>query len=637
MVKIMNYEFKKVSPMKCATRTLRFDRFSRHLVAASVFVLSFIIYNSQFRIALAQQPQAPAGTPLYSVNAKYVNGMAPGYWPTAGSGLTLSLSAGTAYCGNPPVPVSYPGGSLALVASTTNYIYLDPANNCSPAVSTSTFSAGQIPIAKVVAGASSITSITDARTWFAPQPCVAGSAGDIHCTSMGTNQNITLTPSGTGASVVTNLEDKGGQVFNVKAYGAKMDGTTDDASAIQAAIIAMPSAGGTLFFPSGNCLIGTPISLNKPVRVVLGAGTYTATSTAFTISHSGVQIVGKGTQTTILQTTSTSALIDTSGNTQGGLITDLHLTGPTTGASGSGLINLVNVNSYRVNRIATTGGYYGVYLRGSYMSNYSNIVTSQAISAGLLLDGGTGIVDYVQVNTFRNVDASNGPGKGIELTVESSSGLVDANAFYDSESNTNGDIGWDIQNTEGGQIFYNCIAVNNTNTEWNIAGNSNRFFFIHAENGSTPSHNDIVVSGNENDFFQPRAYRGDPDNLQISGKYNDVYSFQGSSAVTNEIHLTSTSSYNNILSGYVAGGSVGVLEDSGAQWNSIRHILITGVTTKFSLSGSQTANQITGQPFVTTGSGAPAGGCTTGSLYLRSDGGGGSTLYVCESGAWVAK
>ncbi len=34
--------------------------------------------------------------------------------------------------------------------------------------------------------------------------------------------------------------------------------------------------------------------------------------------------------------------------------------------------------------------------------------------------------------------------------------------------------------------------------------------------------------------------------------------------------------------------------------------------------------------------GAPAGPCTSGSLYTRSDGGVGSTLYVCESSAWVA-
>lgn len=611
------------------------SRVANRPLGGSIFLFFLFAIFCSLIPAFSQQPQAPAGTPLYSVNAKYVNGMAPGYWPTAGTGLVLNLSAGTAYCGNPPVPVSYPGGSLALIGSATTYIYLDPANNCAPAASTSAFSAGQIPIAKVVTGTSSITSVTDARTWFQPQPCVTGSTGDLHCSSFGTNQDISLSPSGSGATVITNFADKGGQVFNVRAYGAKMDGTTDDASAIQAAIAAMPSGGGTLLFPDGNCKIGTSITLNKPVRVDLGAGTYTATTTAFTIASSGVMIRGKGTNTTILQTTGMSALISTSGNTQGGVITDLHLTGPTAGGPGSGLLNLTYVNAYRVNRIATSGGYYGVYIKGSYVSEYSNIVISQAISAGLLLDGGTGTTDYVQVNSFRNIEATSGAGKGIELTVSSPSGLVDANAFYDSESDTNGDIGWDIQDTEGGQIFYNCISVNNTNTEWNIAGNSNRFFFIHAENGS--NHNNILVSGSENYLFQPRAYRGTPDNLQISGDYNDVYSFQGANPTTNQIHVTSTGDHNNIVNGFLSGGSVGILEDASAQWNSYRNILVSGATTKFSLNGTNTENQIAGQPFITTGSGAPAAGCPTGGLYLRSDGGASSTLYVCESGAWVAK
>jgi hypothetical protein len=40
---------------------------------------------------------------------------------------------------------------------------------------------------------------------------------------------------------------------------------------------------------------------------------------------------------------------------------------------------------------------------------------------------------------------------------------------------------------------------------------------------------------------------------------------------------------------------------------------------------------------ITTATGAPTGSCVTGSLYLRADGGAGTTLYVCEAGSWAAK
>lgn len=45
----------------------------------------------------------------------------------------------------------------------------------------------------------------------------------------------------------------------------------------------------------------------------------------------------------------------------------------------------------------------------------------------------------------------------------------------------------------------------------------------------------------------------------------------------------------------------------------------------------------TGGPSWTAGAGAPSDPCTTGSLYSRTDGGTGTTLYVCESAAWAAK
>ena len=64
------------------------------------------------------------------------------------------------------------------------------------------------------------------------------------------------------------FEDKGGQVYNVKAYGVMGNGVTDDAVAIQVAINTARSAGGVVFFPAGTYIIGTGLTLPPGVALV---------------------------------------------------------------------------------------------------------------------------------------------------------------------------------------------------------------------------------------------------------------------------------------------------------------------------------------------------------------------------------
>lgn len=137
----------------------------------------------------AQQPQTQTA-PVSAINAKYVNGVAPGYAPTAGSGLTLNLSAGTADCLG--TIVTYAGGTLTMNASATSYVYLDTSASCAPAVTTTAFTSSDIPIAQVVAGASAISSISDVRTLFARQ------SADVS----GGFQNYVSDPLGTQSVVV---------------------------------------------------------------------------------------------------------------------------------------------------------------------------------------------------------------------------------------------------------------------------------------------------------------------------------------------------------------------------------------------------------------------------------------------------
>lgn len=120
--------------------------------------------------ALAQQPQVQ-DAPTTGVNAKWANGVAPGYAPTAGSSLTLNLSAGTAFCGGSAI--TYAGGTLTMTGSTTNNIYLNTASSCAPAVKTSAFAATDIPIA-IVTTTTVITAISDLRTMFFPPGSATG-------------------------------------------------------------------------------------------------------------------------------------------------------------------------------------------------------------------------------------------------------------------------------------------------------------------------------------------------------------------------------------------------------------------------------------------------------------------------------
>ncbi len=151
--------------------------------------------------AFAQQPQTSDVSntqPIYSANSKYVQGVGPGYWPTAGSGLTLNLTAGTVWCQG--TVRTYAAGTLMMTNSTTNYVYLDPASNCVPAVSTSSFSATQVPIAVVVAAGGVITSITDDRALISNLSSAQLSDGSNLATKAAVQQQSYICANDTGSA-----------------------------------------------------------------------------------------------------------------------------------------------------------------------------------------------------------------------------------------------------------------------------------------------------------------------------------------------------------------------------------------------------------------------------------------------------
>ena len=94
------------------------------------------------------------------------------------------------------------------------------------------------------------------------------------------------TYSGIQTFNIGSLLDKGSYVFDIRAYGALIDGSTDDSSAVAAAITAMGSTPGKLYLPPGTTVINTAIALAVTGMDVIGVPGESFISTTLTSSNS---------------------------------------------------------------------------------------------------------------------------------------------------------------------------------------------------------------------------------------------------------------------------------------------------------------------------------------------------------------
>jgi hypothetical protein len=302
-------------------------------------VRSFALVSIVFfltAVGFAQQTQTSDVTntqPLQSTNVKYVQGVGPGYWPTAGAGLTLNLAKGTAFCGG--AVASYAGGTLTMTNSTTNYVYLNTSSSCVPAVKTTTFTSSDIPIAVVVTSGGAITAITDDRTWFVPSSS-SGGVTSVTCgtgltggtfTTTGTcalTTPVTAANGGTGQTTYTkgDLLCASGSTTLVKlAVGTNGQVLTSDSTA--ACGVSWGGGGG-----SGTSI--TPVQ--KVACEVTNSGSATfgcAFPGSVTSGHLIIAVCGEWTSNSI----STHTIADSQVNT----FTSLGTTGLNTGNSNSNM------------------------------------------------------------------------------------------------------------------------------------------------------------------------------------------------------------------------------------------------------------------------------------------------------------
>jgi hypothetical protein len=175
------------------------------------------------------------------------------------------------------------------------------------------------------------------------------------------------------AANMSNLWAASPQVYNVRAYGAKGDGTTDDTTAIRAALTAAAS-GGTVMFPPGNYKITD--YLTPPVNS---------------------KIVGSGDGATIITQTGSNKNIFQATDPYNISISSLKMVGIGTG-TGKGINFALSVNTnmmlITLDQITVDDvGSDGVYLENPIVSTFNRVNTHSCGGYGINLVGvGTGVI-----------------------------------------------------------------------------------------------------------------------------------------------------------------------------------------------------------------------------------------------------
>jgi Pectate lyase superfamily protein len=442
-----------------------------------------------------------------------------------------------------------------------------------------------------------------------------------------------------GTQIRGEVLDAGGEVFDVKAYGATGNGTTDDTAAIQAAISA--AGAGTVYFP---------------------AGTYSYTTVH--ILNISTSLVGAGSNaTTLRQTASGGIVVDVSTTPpyQGGTIKGIRFDS-TAAPAGSIALHVVDSVGWVIKDNSFVGAAakndIGIEFENRNGFNERHDVESNQFfednpsikmlqdagdgngftfgylditadhfqipegGAGLLIDGGnTGKAYWYNsvIELKANLDGSTGHMVMLENKVTSQHLLINIQGeaggdgiCTDSRTSLAGDdtvlvddmgdqgrpycpgANIDAAGSLGGASTY-------TLSNWNGTGSSATAWPIGEV--STPGQSNGPVF----------SYFGAAVGPNLISPFVTMYAYPGNAFTIGTIAWGSNLSHMNPVASVDAYGN-----------GSFAGGVYLG-------SGIKAAAKIGW----THGPGAPTGACGNGSLYSNTAGSRGSTLYVCVSGTWV--
>ena len=383
-----------------------------------------------------------------------------------------------------------------------------------------------------------MTGIIPGLTWVSTQDEVSLPIAQANVTNLTTDLASKFDKTGgiisgavtaTGAFVSPNIRAKGEPHYNVKAYGALGDNSTDDTSALQSAINAVPTGGGTVYFPPGTY---------KHTGLTLGP-------------H--VSLYGHGTDATVLYSstggisfTGTTNSPETGWNRQ---FVIENLTIQHVGATAAALTLNTCINWQLSNLIIQglgSAGGNGLDIIDSYFGILRGVRSWTFPSGSAIRYYSTGLTQPGQV-IFDQVVAIQ---SSIGIEVNAASNIIDALSFDACVVTSNTSRGFSVTTTGGGKL--RNLRFQNLHIETGISSNTQTGFYASGD----IKH--LVVDGV---FFW-----GVQTPMVLSGTILDV-SLRGILASANSVSspgavLTVGSSVTNLELGYLEQSGYSAISDS---------------------------------------------------------------------------
>jgi hypothetical protein len=311
--------------------------------------------------------------------------------------------------------------------------------------------------------------------------------------NLGQDAGLTYDPV-TNTLSADNAQFKGRPWFDVRAYGATGDGTTDDTVAIQAALNAVSlTPGGCVFFPAGTAykitstltLPATNITLYSPSTTVINIGsnaiaafTYAA-GAAFTVNilAQGLNIKGDG-------------------STVGQKAFDVH----DTGSAGVNLIltdtviNGIEIGVY-------DRGILGVYVNGTSGSGMSvNATSTSYFYTGPIGNSGLGQLFATDAYFLSVTPASGGGGIANKPTVYAKNCIFQCHNGIDAEDLNLFGCVFSLSNGASVNVTYagtatNIVACRFTNNHTVVANGASGFITSTLFLGTNPTRNLDIGAG----------------------------------------------------------------------------------------------------------------------------------------------